>query len=230
MSEHATPDLPRPLRGPAITLDQPRRCCVCGLVLPVGHLVVSVDGGRFAGHVGCAIPVARPTGGGGAVTAYAAHPMAPEADVQTSDISALYWCRYAALRRGEPVELVALYPGKAWPRVAYATSKEDLLRLMREGDETPGIHGVYVVANQIVPAIAARYELNRWNRSDPGRANDSEILSRRVLYIDIDSERPRGISATDAEKTPCYAVADQVEAFLRKALGDPDRVQLGPWR
>jgi hypothetical protein len=161
------------------------------------------------------------------MTAYATHPVPPDEDVQTSDISALYFCRFLGLKRGDPVELVALYPGKAWPRVAYATSKEEMLRLMREGDETPGVHGVYIVANQITPAISARYELNGWHKGENGRANDSEIQARRVLYIDIDSDRPRGISATDTEKRPCYEVADQVEAFLREALGDPMGFSLG---
>jgi hypothetical protein len=161
------------------------------------------------------------------MTAYATHPVPPDTEVTTSDISALYFCRFLGLRRGEPVELVALYPGKSWPRVAYVTSKDSMLERMREGDETPGIHGVYIVANQVMPAIAARYQLNCWNRGDNGRANDSEIQSRRVLYIDVDSERPRGISATAEEKAPCYEVADRVEEFLRKALGDPMGFSLG---
>lgn len=157
----------------------------------------------------------------------ATDPIPPTVDVSTSEISALYFCRFLGLQKGEPVELVALYPGKAWPRVAYATSREHMFRLMREGDETTGIHGVYVIANRIDPAIAARYELNQWHKSENGRATDSEILERRVLYIDVDSERPRGISSTDEEKKPCYAVVAAVEDFLRQALGDPQGFCLG---
>lgn len=58
--------------------------------------------------------------------------------------------------------------------------------------------GVYVVLNQIDPALLAR----RANRVEPWAkltTADHDVIRRRWLPVDFDCVRPAGISATDAE-------------------------------
>lgn len=109
---------------------------------------------------------------------------------------------------------------KQVPQVAYATSIESAMRLMREGENIPGT-GVYRVANKITPSIAARYaSLGRWHRADAGRAADHETEEARVIYVDCDAVRVKGISATNVEKACSYELLQRVEEFFAHRLGD----------
>src|SRR5262245_59262220 len=65
--------------------------------------------------------------------------------------------------------------------------------------------GIYVTLNPLDPALLAR----RANRLDyvgkDGTTSDQHVLTRRWLLIDVDVDRPSGISAADAEKESAYA-------------------------
>jgi hypothetical protein len=81
---------------------------------------------------------------------------------------------------------------------------------------TPFAVGVYVTMNPVLPDLLAR-AANRVVRA--GRAakatSDDEILHRRRLTIDLDPERPAGISATDAEKDLAHDLGRRVYSDLR---------------
>jgi hypothetical protein len=137
------------------------------------------------------------------------------------ELSCLLWRRFFDIAADEPLELVALPPSpKQVPHVAYASSVDDCVRLMREAANIPRATGTYLVPNKIKPAIAARYPRDRWCRADAGRAADHEIDLVRSIYIDCDAERPKGISATDREKAHARALLRIVEDFLVQKLGD----------
>lgn len=81
---------------------------------------------------------------------------------------------------------------------------------------------VYVTVNPVVDALLAR-AVNRIDRSKP-TSSKGDVFRRRWLFIDIDSRRPSGVSATDAE----LAEADQVSDAIVEGLasdGWPEPLQ-----
>jgi hypothetical protein len=136
------------------------------------------------------------------------------------EIAVSQWRRFFGFADTDPCELVVLLPGKRAPWVAYATNADQCVRLMREGEKIRGGTGVYMVPNEIHPAIVARYPANTWTPADSGRVNDGEIVAVRCIYIDCDAERPKNISSTDTEKAAAYTLARAGEAFLVERLGD----------
>jgi hypothetical protein len=137
------------------------------------------------------------------------------------ELNAFLWRRFFGMADDEVIELCALPASeKQPPFVAYAPTLAHSIRLMRETAVASGATGCFVVPNQINPAIAHRYTANQWHRGASGRASDHEIERVRVVYIDCDAERPRGISATADEKRRAYELSKRVEDFLVSRLGD----------
>ncbi len=141
-------------------------------------------------------------------------------------LDVLGWRNFAASEPDEVLELTVLVPGRG-PWVAHATSCESMIRLCREGGRITGGSGVYVVANKVAPEIVARDHPDEWHPARNGRASDSDIECRRVVYVDIDPSRPKGISATDEEKSAARRVAQDVERFLVGVLGDDRSIGRG---
>jgi hypothetical protein len=76
--------------------------------------------------------------------------------------------------------------------------------------------GVYCTLNPLLPAVLAR-KVNRTDRADDGNlTKDHEVLTRRLLLVDVDPVRPSGISATDAEKSAACEVIRSIRATLRE--------------
>lgn len=74
--------------------------------------------------------------------------------------------------------------------------------------------GVYVVLNEINPALLAR-RANRVEQWATLTTADHDIIRRRWLPVDFDYVRPAGISATDAEHDAALNRARQCAAALR---------------
>ena len=76
--------------------------------------------------------------------------------------------------------------------------------------------GIYVTLNPLDPALLAR----RANRLDyvgtDGTTSDQHVLTRRWLLIDVDADRPSGISATDAEKEAAHAKSREIYRYLKE--------------
>ena len=72
--------------------------------------------------------------------------------------------------------------------------------------------GIYITLNPVHPDLLARC----CNRVDVGKSTtaDSDITSRRWLFIDVDPERPSGISSTDGERELAKEVAKTVKRDL----------------
>jgi hypothetical protein len=82
--------------------------------------------------------------------------------------------------------------------------------------------GIYITLNPIHRALLAR----RANRLDyaelDSTTKDHHVLRRKKLFIDFDSVRPSGVSATDTEKEATFVRAREVSGFLKKrGLPDP---------
>jgi hypothetical protein len=85
--------------------------------------------------------------------------------------------------------------------------------------------GIYVTLNPVQPALLAR----RVNRAvvvgrDEPTTDDRAILRRRWLPIDLDFDRPKGISTTDAEHQAALDLAGRIAADLG-GLGWPAPVE-----
>ncbi|MHB1256098.1 MAG: hypothetical protein ACYCXI_07745 [Dethiobacteraceae bacterium] len=76
-----------------------------------------------------------------------------------------------------------------------------------------GKKNVYITMNPCDPALLARAE-NRLQEYAKQTTSDANITRRRWMLIDIDPQRPAGISATDAEKTAARETAENVRAHL----------------
>jgi hypothetical protein len=86
-----------------------------------------------------------------------------------------------------------------------------------------GATGVYVTLNPVNPALLAR-SVNRVRIAKSGEATgDRDIVRRRWLLIDLDPERPSGISSSDGEKRAAFALARDVYKCLRSE-GWPDPI------
>lgn len=83
--------------------------------------------------------------------------------------------------------------------------------------------GIYITMNPVNPALLARSA----NRLKTARRNDTtsdtDILRRRWFLIDIDPERPSGISATDTEKQLALEKAMEIRDGLT-SMGWPQPV------
>lgn len=129
-----------------------------------------------------------------------------------------------ALQRGflgveeeEIQEVVALVRGR--PLVGYARTSADQVALLRRAQTTRWFEGAYLLANPFDPRIGDRYDPGYWGPAYAGRTGDRDILARRVVYVDIDPVRPRGISATEAEHQAARDIAWRVREWLASVLG-----------
>jgi hypothetical protein len=78
-----------------------------------------------------------------------------------------------------------------------------------------GAKGIYVTLNPVNPALLARCA----NRLDYAKknatTNDLHILERRWLLLDVDAERPSGVSASDSEKEAAHKKACEIRDYLK---------------
>lgn len=84
-------------------------------------------------------------------------------------------------------------------------------------------HGVYVTLNPVNPDLFAR-SADAVKERAKLTTSDGDILRRRWLPIDLDPERPSGISSTDAEHAAALERAGEIADWLR-AFGWPEPVR-----
>ena len=115
---------------------------------------------------------------------------------------------------GQVVE-VRVLSGSTRPRSGYF---DDLDALAEKADALaadPSITGIYWTLNPVDPVLLAR----RHNTIGTAKetTTDAGIVRRRWFYIDLDPNRPSGISATDGEKAKAFGKADEIAEALEKA-------------
>src|SRR2546426_5826417 len=94
--------------------------------------------------------------------------------------------------------------------------------LVREAARWSGkAQGVYVLPNPVHPDLLAR-AVNRVRRfvKKGAATDDTQIVRRRWLYIDVDPARPADISSTDGEHEAALALARDIRDWLIE-LGVP---------
>lgn len=70
--------------------------------------------------------------------------------------------------------------------------------------------GIYVTLNPVKPELFAKCANRLGRPGKGGTTGDQHIVRRTRLLIDIDAERPAGISATDSERDAALAIADEI--------------------
>jgi len=88
-------------------------------------------------------------------------------------------------------------------------------------DQKAVVPGIYATLNPVadLDRFTVRGEIG-WQE---GATEDADIRYRRWLLIDVDPERPTGVSATDEEKAAAFEVLERVRTGLRE-LGFPEPV------
>lgn len=94
---------------------------------------------------------------------------------------------------------------------------DDMERLIQAAvTHAPTAHGVYIVPNQVNPALLARAsnKARAMGDRDPTTA-DHDITQRRWLLIDTDPVRPAGISSSDDEHNTALSRVHEIRDALR---------------
>ena len=81
-----------------------------------------------------------------------------------------------------------------------------------------GKHNIFFTINPVNPALLNR-STNRLTPYAKQTTADSDIIGRDWLLIDIDPQRPSGVSASQAEKESARALAEEVKTYLCQACG-----------
>jgi hypothetical protein len=88
----------------------------------------------------------------------------------------------------------------------------EMARLGLEFSGSGRYKGVYFVLNPVAPALLGR---SPYCVRGGGRVTrDADVVRRRWLLVDVDPQRPAGVSATDAEKAAAKRKAAQVREYL----------------
>ena len=168
-----------------------------------------------------------------AVSSPSLHPLEAALAVahdESRDANATRWLRFAHVRPGDVLELQALnvpFGNSERTYVAHASSSSEVLRLLDEAKQYK-CPGLYVIANRVDPAVATRLGIDKWYPAAKGKSTtDRDILCRTVLFVDIDSERPSGTSATDTELAASVVVATELHGWLSRVLGGSSALGYG---
>ena len=125
---------------------------------------------------------------------------------------------------GDVVELRALGKRKNEVQSGYFKDFTKLTEVANVLDKTNEQKGIYVVLNQINPALYARSpDKLTPARAQPTTTSDQDIIRRRWLPVDFDAIRPADISSTDEEHEAAIARARAARDTLTE-MGWPDPV------
>ena len=97
----------------------------------------------------------------------------------------------------------------------YGHQAEQIARDVHALDQLPNCVGIYLIPNPIDTALVERN--TKWRKPFITKvlsSNSSNMLRRRWILVDCDSIRPGECSATDAERTAAFDLADNVIATL----------------
>ena len=92
----------------------------------------------------------------------------------------------------------------------YFDSPESLAESAAKWD---GKANLYFTLNPVNPALMARVSNRIADKAETTSA-DVDVIRRRWLFIDIDPDRPSGISSTEDERQAARLVLDEVVSFL----------------
>jgi hypothetical protein len=133
--------------------------------------------------------------------------------------------RFLRFRGTDPEEWIEFQTLE--PSASNCVQAKDAVRELQEGDKRRA-NGQYLVINKLRPGVEARRQPNYWHPLHKGESTtcDTDILSRTLLYVDIDAERVKGISATNEEIVPAHNTAAALYGELCEEFGS-DSVAIG---
>lgn len=104
---------------------------------------------------------------------------------------------------------------------------EEAVRAIESLDASGISEGLYLTINEVNPALLSRRANRIETKLPPGAPTtaDADIIRRRWLLVDIDPERPSGISSTDEEHVRALEMAGRVAGFLTEFCGFPAPVR-----
>lgn len=115
---------------------------------------------------------------------------------------------------------VRILKTKASTISGYFNNVDDLYKSIKRYD---GKYNIFFTLNPIVQDVASR-SVNRLKEWAKNTTTDKEIARRDWILIDLDPERPAGISSTDEELAHAESLAKKVESFLTEQ-GFPQPVE-----
>lgn len=84
--------------------------------------------------------------------------------------------------------------------------------------------GIYITPNPVnTDLLARRANRLKWSTKKNSNTSDIDIVRRRWLLIDVDPERPSGVSSTDEEHAAAMDVGREIASFLG-TLGWPEPI------
>lgn len=122
------------------------------------------------------------------------------------------------LPRGQVTELRALQATTHWDRWPQTLTGyfDDAEMLIEALPRITSAKGIYFIPNPIEPALLAR-AMNRVRKAEKGEStSDQHIVVRRWLLVDVDAQRPTGISATIKEQQAALARASAICNWLHE--------------
>ncbi len=118
--------------------------------------------------------------------------------------------------------LNAAMNGDRWP-ATYSGYFDEPCELATALQDVTSASGCYLTINPIDPALLARACNRLAKAAKGGTTADPNVTGRRWMLIDIDPQRPAGISATDCERQLALDLSQAVDLFLHDR-GWPDPV------
>ena len=114
--------------------------------------------------------------------------------------------------RNAVLELRALGVPQGRRTTTFSGFFDDFSALARDAVhlDQQGATGIYVTLNPVNPALLARCSNKVRMAEKGGGTQDKDIVERKFLFVDIDADRPSGISATREEKGSAAAVLKDV--------------------
>lgn len=102
----------------------------------------------------------------------------------------------------------------------YFDNVDDLYKNIKRYD---GRYNVFFTLNPILQDVSCR-SVNHFTEWAQNTTSDKEIAHRDWILIDLDPERPAGVSSTDEELAKAESLAEKVEGFLTEQ-GFPEPVK-----
>ena len=91
----------------------------------------------------------------------------------------------------------------------------DFTKLLRAINQYDGKYNIFFTLNTTIPDVVSRSEnhLTKWAKNT---TTDKEISQRDWILIDLDPERPAGVSSTDEELSHAKELVEKLENFLNE--------------
>jgi len=91
---------------------------------------------------------------------------------------------------------------------------DDPARLAADVAPWDGRANLYLTLNPVDPALMARAQGDRIDPRAQATTSDADVVARRWLAVDVDPDRPSGVSATDDERAAALATARAIADHL----------------